>query len=79
LNDSSRRVYCVTRSRFKSSYPVNSNPISPTPSDLVLLNKILKDEWSFKGLVVSEWNATHSTRGIRLEGNYTLAQTTVEM
>lgn len=28
-----------------------------------LLNKILKDEWGFKGFVVSDWGAVHSTIG----------------
>src|ERR1051325_3352048 len=33
-----------------------------------LLDKILKDEWRFKGLAVSDWNAVHSTRGSVLNG-----------
>jgi beta-glucosidase len=33
-----------------------------------LLNKVLKSEWGFQGLVVSDWNATHDTREAAFNG-----------
>lgn len=33
-----------------------------------LLNQVLKGEWGFKGLVVSDWDAAHDTKGVALGG-----------
>jgi len=33
-----------------------------------LLNKILKEQWGFKGIVISDWGATHSTIKAALSG-----------
>ncbi|MFA6818849.1 MAG: glycoside hydrolase family 3 N-terminal domain-containing protein, partial [Bacteroidales bacterium] len=34
----------------------------------VLLNKILRDEWGFRGMVISDWGGTHSTVKSALAG-----------
>ncbi|MEW5798328.1 MAG: glycoside hydrolase family 3 C-terminal domain-containing protein [Bacteroidota bacterium] len=34
----------------------------------MLLNKVLKEEWKFDGLVMSDWGAVHSTEGVATYG-----------
>jgi beta-glucosidase len=34
----------------------------------MLLNKVLKEEWKFDGLVMSDWGAVHSTQGAAMYG-----------
>jgi beta-glucosidase len=43
------------------------NGVYCTANDF-LLNKILKGEWGFKGLVMSDWDAAHSTPGVAFGG-----------
>ena len=45
--------------KFRGTY-CNENPF--------LLNKVLKGDWNFKGVVVSDWNGIHSTMGAALGG-----------
>ncbi len=33
-----------------------------------LLNRVLKGEWGFRGIVISDWNGTHNTREAALNG-----------
>ncbi len=55
------RVYSVMAAynKFRGSYCAGND---------YLLNKILKGEWNFKGLVMSDWGGTHSTVASALNG-----------
>ncbi|MGH7981207.1 MAG: glycoside hydrolase family 3 C-terminal domain-containing protein, partial [Limisphaerales bacterium] len=54
-------VWCVMGSynQFRGQHCCENN---------YLLNRILKGEWGFKGLVMSDWGGTHDTREAALNG-----------
>lgn len=54
-------VWCVmgAHNQFRGQHYCENN---------YLLNKILKGEWGFKGLVMSDWSGMHDTRECALNG-----------